>query len=185
MHSCLYLFYLICSCCLSLDTCTFSVCIKTFKSKLEGDRKEVQKGGDICILANSCESCTIKKLLLLLLLLCCFSRVRLCVTPETTAYQSPLSLGFSRQEHWSGLPFPSPMRESEKWKWSRPVMSDSSRPHQAPPSMGFSRQEYWSGVPLPCPIKKLSAEELMLLNCGVGEDSWESLGLQGDPASQS
>ena len=32
-------------------------------------------------------------------------------------------------------------------------------------------------------IKKLSAEELMLLNCGVGEDSWESLGLQGDPPS--
>ena len=30
---------------------------------------------------------------------------------------------------------------------------------------------------------KLSAEELMLLNCGVGEDSWESLGLQGDPTS--
>ena len=32
---------------------------------------------------------------------------------------------------------------------------------------------------------KLSAEELMLLNCGVGEDSWESLGLQGDPTSPS
>ena len=31
----------------------------------------------------------------------------------------------------------------------------------------------------------LSAEELMLLNCGVGEDSWESLGLQGDPTSPS
>ena len=31
--------------------------------------------------------------------------------------------------------------------------------------------------------RKLSAEELMLLNCDVGEDSWESLGLQGDPAS--
>ena len=31
--------------------------------------------------------------------------------------------------------------------------------------------------------RKLSAKELMLLNCGVGEDSWESLGLQGDPAS--
>ena len=30
-----------------------------------------------------------------------------------------------------------------------------------------------------------SAEELMLLNCGIGEDSWESLGLQGDPTSQS
>ena len=33
--------------------------------------------------------------------------------------------------------------------------------------------------------RKLSAEELMLLNCGVGEDSWESLGLQGDPNSPS
>ena len=33
-----------------------------------------------------------------------------------------------------------------------------------------------------CTIK-LSAEELMLLNCGIGEDSWESLGLQGDPTS--
>ena len=31
--------------------------------------------------------------------------------------------------------------------------------------------------------RRLSAEELMLLNCGVGEDSWESLGLQGDPTS--
>ena len=33
--------------------------------------------------------------------------------------------------------------------------------------------------------RKLSAEEFMLLSCGVGEDSWESLGLQGDPASPS
>ena len=33
--------------------------------------------------------------------------------------------------------------------------------------------------------RKLSAEELMLLNCGVGENSWESLGLQGDPTSPS
>ena len=34
-------------------------------------------------------------------------------------------------------------------------------------------------------VKKARAEELMLLNCGVGEDSWESLGLQGDPISPS
>ena len=53
-------------------------------------------------------------LLLLLLLLSRFSRVRLCATPETAAHQAPPSLGFSRQEHWSGLPFPSPMHESEK-----------------------------------------------------------------------
>ena len=64
-------------------------------------------------------------LLLLLLLLSHFSRVWLCATPETAAHQAPPSLGFSRQEHWSGLPFPSPMHESEKWKWSRSVVSDS------------------------------------------------------------
>ena len=45
------------------------------------------------------------------------------------AHQAPPSLGFSRQEHWSGLPFPSPMHEREKWKWSHSVVSDSSRPH--------------------------------------------------------
>ena len=50
----------------------------------------------------------------LLLLLSRFSRVQLCVTPKTAAHQAPLSLRFSGQEHWSGLPFPSPMRESEK-----------------------------------------------------------------------
>ena len=52
--------------------------------------------------------------LLLLLLLSRFSCVRLCETPWTAAHQAPPSLGFSRQEHWSGLPFPSPMHESEK-----------------------------------------------------------------------
>ena len=44
------------------------------------------------------------------------------------------SLGFSRQQHWSGLPFPSPVHESEKWKWSRSVVSDSSRPHGLQPT---------------------------------------------------
>ena len=52
--------------------------------------------------------------MLLLLLLSRFSRVLLCATPQTAAHQAPPSLGFSRQEHWSGLPFPSPMHESEK-----------------------------------------------------------------------
>ena len=73
-------------------------------------------------------------LLLLLLLLSRFSRVRLCATPETAAHQAPLSLGFSRQEHWTGLPFPSPMHESEKWKWSHSVVSDSQRPHGLQPT---------------------------------------------------
>ena len=46
------------------------------------------------------------------LLLSRFNRVRLCVTPEMAAHQALLSLGFSRQEHWSGLPFPSPKKHS-------------------------------------------------------------------------
>ena len=63
----------------------------------------------------------------------------------------------------------------------------------------FSRQECWSGLPFLSPeghilselsnkklcFFQLSAKELMILNCGVGEDSWESLGLQGDQSSQS
>ena len=36
------------------------------------------------------------------------SRVRLFAAPWTVAYQAPLSMGFSRQYYWSGLPFPSP-----------------------------------------------------------------------------
>ena len=48
--------------------------------------------------------------------------------------KAPMSLGFSRQEHWSGLPFPSPMHESEKWKWSRSVVSDSSQPRGLQPT---------------------------------------------------
>ena len=44
----------------------------------------------------------------LLLLLSPSSRVRLCATPQTAAHQAPPSLGFSRQEYQSGLPFPSP-----------------------------------------------------------------------------
>ena len=63
--------------------------------------------------------------MLLLLLLSRFSHVRLCATPEMAAHQAPPSLGFSRQKHWSRLPFPSPMHDSEKWKWSRSVVSNS------------------------------------------------------------
>ena len=71
---------------------------------------------------------------LLSLLLSHFSHVQFCATPYTAAPQAPPSLGFSRQEHWSGLPFPSPVHESEKWKWSRSVMSNSSRPHGLQPT---------------------------------------------------
>ena len=85
-----------------------------------------------------------------------FSRVRLCATPWTAAYQASPSMGFSRQEHWSGLPFPSPMHE--KWKVKVKLLSRVwllatpwTAAYQAPPFMGFFGQQYWSGVPLPSP----------------------------------
>ena len=46
-----------------------------------------------------------------------FSHVWLCATSYTTAYQAPPSLGFSRQEHWSGLPLPSPRGSGDRRKW--------------------------------------------------------------------
>ena len=85
-----------------------------------------------------------------------FSRVRLCATPETAAHQAPPSLGLSRQEHWSGLPFPSPVHQSEKWKWHRSVVSDSSLPHGLQPTRllhpwDFPGKSTGVGVPSPSP----------------------------------
>ena len=79
---------------------------------------------------------------------------RSVLIPIMVAHQASPSLGFSRQEHWSGPPFPSPMHESEKWKGSRSsrvqlLAAPWTAAYQAPPSMGLSRQEYWSGSPLP------------------------------------
>ena len=94
-------------------------------------------------------------LLLLLLLLSHFSGVQLHATPQMAAHQDPSSPGFSRQEHWSGLPFPSPMHERKvkvKLLSHVPLLATPwTAAYQAPPSMGFSRREYWSGLPLPSP----------------------------------
>ena len=54
--------------------------------------------------------------------------------PRDGTHQAPPSLGFSKQEHSSGLPFPSPMHEIGKWKWSHSVMSDPQRPHGLQPT---------------------------------------------------
>ena len=58
---------------------------------------------DLCPKHKTC----LPNFLLLLLLLSRFSHVRLCATPWTAAYQAPPSMGFSRQEYWSGVPLPS------------------------------------------------------------------------------
>ncbi|XP_044802912.1 C-type lectin domain family 5 member A isoform X3 [Bubalus bubalis] len=68
-----------------------------------------EKGSTLAIV-NTPEKMHSRNLLdpvLLLLLLSHFSHVQLCETPQTAAHQAPLSLGFSRQEYWSGLPLPS------------------------------------------------------------------------------
>ena len=71
------------------------------------------------------------------------------------AHQVPLSLGLSRQEHWSGLPFPSPLHESEKWKWSRsscltfPDPMDCSPPGSSVHGIFQARVLEWAPLPSP------------------------------------
>ena len=84
-------------------------CIRKWR-KHQGRDQEICPSLDTQCVRNlyfpicKCTSC-FKVLLMLLLLLSCFSRVQLCATPEKAAHQAPLSLGFSRQEYWSKLPF--------------------------------------------------------------------------------
>ena len=83
------------------------------------------------------------------------------VTPWTVACQTLLSMGFSRQEYWSGLPFPfpgdlpdpgiepgSPALKLKVKSLNRVQLfvTPWTVTYQAPPSMSFSRQEYWSGL---------------------------------------
>ena len=73
------------------------------------------------------------------------------VTPWTVACQAPLPMGFPRQKYWSGLPFPPP----------RDLSNPGIKPHLLHCSHSLPLRYHG----------KLSAEELMLLNCDVGEDS--------------
>ena len=52
------------------------------------------------------------------------SRVRLLVTPWTAAHQAPPSMGFSRQEYWSGVPLPSPLK---MLRVNKVVVSDNDK----------------------------------------------------------
>ena len=85
------------------------------------------------------------------------SRVQLFATPWTIAYLSPPSIGFSRQECWSGLPFSSP--------------GDLPDPGIEPGSPALQANFALPSEPPGKPEGRLSVEELMLSNCGVGEDS--------------
>ena len=89
---------------------------------------------------------------LLLLLLSHCSRVRLCATQWTAAHQAPPSLGSSRQEHWSGLPFSSPVHESgseSEVTQSCPTLCnpiDSSPPGFPVPGIFQARVLEWGAV---------------------------------------
>ena len=79
--------------------------------------------------------------------------------PIDGSSQAPPSLGFSRQEHWSGLPFPSPTHESEKWKWSHSVMSKTWRPHGLQPTRLLRLWDFpgkSTGVGCHCLLRKRS-----------------------------
>ena len=86
----------------TLRTCSFISLVKTHTLLLMRGRKE-------------------RKVKLL-------SRVQLFVTPGTVAHQAPPSMGFSRQEYWSGLPFPSPgdLPDPGIEPWSPTLQADAS-----------------------------------------------------------
>ena len=80
-------------------------------------------------------------------------------TPQTAAHQAPPSLGFSRQEYWSGLPFPSPVHACMLSRCSRVWLCATiwTAAPQSPPSTGFSSQEHWSGYSISIFPEKFSS----------------------------
>ena len=75
------------------------------------------------------------------------SHVRLFVTPWTVAHQAPQSMGFSRQEYWSGLPFPSPGDLPNPGTEPRsPALQADSLPSE-PPETGSNNKTCLSKVP--------------------------------------
>ena len=96
------------------------------------------------------------------------SHVRLCVTPWKAAHEAPPSLGFSRKEYWSGLPFPSPMHACILSCFSHVPLCDpmdSSPPGSSVP--GILQEEYWSGLPFPFPFHVLAIVNSAAVNNGI------------------
>ena len=92
-------------------------------------------------------------LLLLLLLLCRFSHVQLFATPWTVAQQSPLSVGFPRQEYWKGLPCPPPgdlpNPRIEPMPPEYPILQADSltaEPQGKPKNTGVGRLSFCQGI---------------------------------------
>ena len=81
-----------------------------------------------------------------------FIRVQLFVTVRTVAYNAPLSIGFSRQEYWSGLPFPPPgdlpNTGIKFMSLKSPALAGRFFLLLLPPE---EAQEYWRSLPFPSP----------------------------------
>ena len=88
------------------------------------------------------------------------SRVRLFAIPWTVFYQASLSMGFSRQEYWTGLPFPSPRALPDPGiKPRSPALQADTLPSEPPPYNSFSTfQPWWT-------FKK--ANQIMLPSCSI------------------
>ena len=84
-------FFLRSRCCVTVQTCSYRWSQSTGKQSWEVSNLEIRNQQDLIW-------SEVKSL----------SRVRLFATPWTVAHQAPPPMGFSRQEYWSGLPFPSP-----------------------------------------------------------------------------
>ena len=102
-----------------------------------------------------------------------FSCVQLCVTLLTVAYQAPQSLGFSRQEYWSGLPCLPP------GYLPNPEVEPASLMSPARAGGFFTTSTTWEAHKEGRVLKSLC-----FWIGGAGEDSWESLGQQGDQTSE-
>ena len=75
--------------------------------------------------------------------------------------------GILQAIHWSGLPFPSPMHESEVAQLCPTLSDHMDYSPPGPLSMGFSRQEYWSGVPLQLLSSAKSTTDNMSMSVSV------------------
>ena len=89
----------------------------------------------------------------------------LLAIPRTLAHQDPLSTEFSRQEYWSGLPFPSPTFKDSAWQWQCLAWHSPSPPLHPPPLLHPGLE--WR-----------SWHSLLLFSCSVVSDSWWPHGLQ-------
>ena len=105
---------------------------------------------------------------------------------------NPLQCSCLENPRDGGLWWTSVYGVAQSRTWLTRLSSSSSRQHIKKQRLLCQQRSIWSKLwflQYSCmvvrlgPRRRLSTEELMLLNCGVGEDSWESLGLQGDPTS--